>query len=77
MIAPTTPAVTPRNTTPRMPRQLPPGVEIYLTNDPRGQWRGELHDGRRQVEVRGDGPEAVVADLVRLYQGEATDPLFR
>jgi hypothetical protein len=53
---------------------LPHGSEIYLTNDPRGHWRGELHAGRRRLEHRGDCPEAVVAELVHCYAVEAGTP---
>jgi hypothetical protein len=46
---------------------FPPGVEVYLTSEPRG-WRGELRDGTLTVEARGDGPEAVLVELVRKYR---------
>jgi hypothetical protein len=57
------------------PHPLPPGVEIYLVCEPR-EWRGELRDGPLTVEARGDGPEAVVADLVRLYLGAGQDRML-
>jgi hypothetical protein len=54
---------------------LPVGCEIYLTCEPRG-WRGELRDGPLAVEARGDTHEAVLAELVRLYQVSGRDPLL-
>jgi hypothetical protein len=57
------------------PTPLPPGVEVYLVCLPRG-WRGELHDGSLKLEARGATPEAVVAELVRLYHESGKDPLL-
>jgi hypothetical protein len=54
---------------------FPPGVEVHLTSEPRG-WGGELHDGPVKREARGDGPEAVVAELVRLYHESGKGPLL-
>lgn len=56
-------------------RPVPVGVEIYLTCEPRG-WRGELRDGSLAVEARGDAPEAVVAELLLLYQAGGKDPVL-
>jgi hypothetical protein len=53
---------------------LPPGVEISLTNDHR-QWRGGLRDGPLTVEARGDAPEAVVGQRLRLDAENGKDPL--
>ena len=47
---------------------VPPVLEIFLTNDHRGRWRGELHDGSLALAVNGLRPEGVVAELVQLYQ---------
>jgi hypothetical protein len=55
---------------------LPVGCEIYLTCEYR-HWRGELHDGRLKLEARGDGPEAVVDELLRLYRDPATEHVPR
>jgi hypothetical protein len=60
-------------TPPRPP--LPPGVEIYLVSLPRG-WRGELTDGPTRLEASVTTPEAVLAELVRLYQESGRDPLL-
>jgi hypothetical protein len=57
------------------PAPIPPGVEVYLISLPRG-WRGELRDGPLQVEARGDTPESVLAELLRLYQAGGKDPLL-
>jgi hypothetical protein len=57
------------------PASFPAGVEIYLVSKPRG-WRGELRDGSLTAETRGDTPEAVVAELLRLYQAGGKDPLL-
>jgi hypothetical protein len=54
---------------------IPPGVETYLTSEPRG-WRGELRDGTLAVEARGDTAEAVVAELLRLYRAGGKDPVL-
>jgi hypothetical protein len=51
------------------------GCEIYLTCEPRG-WRGELREGTLTVEARGYTPEAVAAELVRLYQERGVGPLL-
>jgi hypothetical protein len=55
---------------------LPPGVEIYLANDDRNHWRGELRDGKRTVEALGPDPESVVSYLVRLYLKGGETPQF-
>jgi hypothetical protein len=57
------------------PTPLPPGAAIYLTCEPRG-WRGELRDGSLTAQARGDTPEAVLAELLRLYRAGGKDPLL-
>ena len=57
-----------------MTAPIPPGVEIYLVCLPCG-WRGELHDGHDvKLGTQADTPEAVVAELVRRFAGEAGMP---
>jgi hypothetical protein len=51
---------------------FPPGVEVYLTSEPRG-WRGELRDGRLKLEAQESTPEAVLAELVRQYRDPALE----
>jgi hypothetical protein len=58
------------------PPPFPSLVEIYLTSGSR-RWRGELHDGRLKLEVQGDTPEAVLAELVRQYHEPALEYVRR
>ena len=56
-------------------RPLPVGTELYLIALPRG-WGGELRAGALSVFARGDAPEAVLAELLRLYGEAVQDPLL-
>jgi hypothetical protein len=50
-------------------------MEIYLSNDHRDNWRGELHDGTRRLEARGSVPDRVVVELLRLYHEKVVEPI--